>query len=360
MQKLKEWFSRSATPETGLIENPEQENDPRNLDYAEIAGGSVEPRPDSFFLSDDGWVLNQGSTASCVAHAWAHVVNYFDRELSPRFIFWKIKTQPKYSSSQLSWGAYMVDGAKCLSDEGSCLYTSAPSEGFTSSDEAYLKFSPTASLESEARRNSGGSYLCVASSKLNELERFDIIRDFLWREKKPVAISVKWFASFNKAKKTKGIVPAVPPSGKSVGHAMCAVGFTKIDDHEYLIVKNSWGPTWGDGGFIYLPKGFTTITSGWSFVPSWYKVELPPRITSKKDANRERANILDFEQWLFAKFPAGHPVRRLAAQKKLVIIKALTYFGWSQNDVIAHLEARVENRTRAKAFSFDLGKLKPV
>lgn len=40
--------------------------------------------------------------------------------------------------------------------------------------------------------------------------------------------------------------PGAPIAG---GHAVLAVG---IDAHDRLIVKNSWGPWWGDGGYGYV------------------------------------------------------------------------------------------------------------
>lgn len=43
-------------------------------------------------------------------------------------------------------------------------------------------------------------------------------------------------------------------SGTSVGgHCVCCVGY---DDHDkFWICKNSWGPSWGDGGFFKIGYG---------------------------------------------------------------------------------------------------------
>jgi len=54
-----------------------------------------------------------------------------------------------------------------------------------------------------------------------------------------------------------GYVP-MPSPGEPIitGHAVLAVGY---NDHEqYFIVRNSWGPNWGDGGYFYLPYAYVS------------------------------------------------------------------------------------------------------
>jgi cathepsin L len=38
--------------------------------------------------------------------------------------------------------------------------------------------------------------------------------------------------------------------GKDIDHAVLLVGFTP----EYWIIKNSWGPRWGQAGYLYLER----------------------------------------------------------------------------------------------------------
>lgn len=40
-----------------------------------------------------------------------------------------------------------------------------------------------------------------------------------------------------------------------VNHAVLAVGYGVEDDIPYWIVKNSWGPEWGDKGFFKILRG---------------------------------------------------------------------------------------------------------
>jgi len=40
--------------------------------------------------------------------------------------------------------------------------------------------------------------------------------------------------------------------GDNLDHAVLAVGYTKIGNDEAFIVKNSWGPEWGNNGYVYI------------------------------------------------------------------------------------------------------------
>ena len=44
-------------------------------------------------------------------------------------------------------------------------------------------------------------------------------------------------------------------SGTSTNHAVTAVGIVNIDGKTCWKIKNSWGSSWGKGGYMYLPYG---------------------------------------------------------------------------------------------------------
>lgn len=72
----------------------------------------------------------------------------------------------------------------------------------------------------------------------------------------PVVFGIDIFESFeSQAVANSGMVP-MPSRGEKLlgGHAVCAVGFD--ENKKVLIVRNSWGPDWGDKGYFYLPYNY--------------------------------------------------------------------------------------------------------
>ena len=70
-----------------------------------------------------------------------------------------------------------------------------------------------------------------------------------------------------------GKVPMPAPGEKVLGgHAVFCVGYqtdSAVAGGGALIVKNSWGTGWGDGGYFYLPYAFVTpknVSDAWTAV----------------------------------------------------------------------------------------------
>lgn len=353
---------------TGMVPNPEQDNDPRNIRYDEVVLGAPEI-PESGDVEIDRWTLNQAKTSACTCHSTVSgVLNATTWRLSPRYAYKKIKTDPKYPSSRLGWGGYMIDSLKLMVNEGVCEYVFAPNNN-TTSDASYLDFLINSQMEDSAAKHKGGSYVYVSSGG-NSDDNFDRIRKFMYEQNLPVKVGVDWRGSFNNARKG-GIVPPVTPSGSLTGHDMLAVAWNVIDGQEYLGFRNSFGDTWGDKGRVWLPKGFFKISAAIAYLPpeKTEEVGIVPLLPTeeKRNKHRERANAEELRAMIEVKFPLDVPgdarlanmkAREIKEKEWLVIWSGVTYRGWSFTDVINYLYARSRNKTTNKAYSLDFSQPK--
>lgn len=84
---------------------------------------------------------------------------------------------------------------------------------------------------------------------------------------RPAVLGMRTFESFYGPEVGKtGRVPLPGPKEADLGgHAVLCVGYD--DAQQELIMRNSWGPDWGDHGYFYLPYAFVErglLRDGWT------------------------------------------------------------------------------------------------
>jgi len=47
--------------------------------------------------------------------------------------------------------------------------------------------------------------------------------------------------------------------GKKLDHGVLAVGYGTMDGNDFFLVKNSWGPSWGDHGYLRIGAGQSNV-----------------------------------------------------------------------------------------------------
>ncbi len=201
-------------------------------------------------------VYNQGSLGSCTANALLAAVEYGKKikrqktfRLSRLFLYYneRVMMGTVYSDS----GAYLRDGIKSLHNQGVC-----PEKEWTYSANSrpngkFTKKPPKRCYVS-ALDNQIISYWRISPNMHD-------IRSCL-ADGYPFVFGFAVYTSFSSEEvRTTGIMPMPQPGERLLGgHAVMAVGYD--DEKQVLIVRNSWGKTWGDKGYFYMPYDYIKKT----------------------------------------------------------------------------------------------------
>jgi len=61
---------------------------------------------------------------------------------------------------------------------------------------------------------------------------------------------------------TSGIITDATACGTSIDHAVVAVGYGTESGVNYFLVRNSWGTSWGNQGFVMIGQSSTGTAPG--------------------------------------------------------------------------------------------------
>lgn len=195
-------------------------------------------------------VFDQGSTSSCTACAIGSAVEYDmhwqsrpDWTPSRLFIYYN-EREMENTVSLPDAGAEIRSGIKSVAKQG------VISEEMWPFDLNNLTIKPPETLYQEASKNIIKQY-CRVPIKLHNIQNVLIHRI-------PIVFGMSLYSSFESdAVAQSGIVPMPSPTETMLGgHAMLIVGYNET----HFIVRNSWGPGWGEGGYCYIPIEYLTNT----------------------------------------------------------------------------------------------------
>ncbi|MNI33661.1 Papain family cysteine protease [compost metagenome] len=197
-------------------------------------------------------IVDQGKLGSCTSNAIVSGLREF-LLLEQRYPFVRLSRLYHYwherkleGKVNIDSGATIRDGMKVLQKNGVC----------TEADWPYrvnnFREQPSERAEISARVYRIGSYHRVPDL---------LALKAALAEEQPVAFGISIYSSFEGIKaKTTGQIPI--PNRKTEkrlgGHALLAVGYNdgQKPGEGVIIARNSWGPTWGDQGYCYLPYQF--------------------------------------------------------------------------------------------------------
>lgn len=189
-------------------------------------------------------IYDQGTTSSCTANAISAAVHYDRRaqtrkEFIPSRLFIYYNEREMEGTIESDAGAMIRDGIKSVSKLG------APDEKLWPFDPKNIFTRPSQEAYDAAHGNLVTSYALVHQT-------VDSISSVL-SHRVPVVFGTMLFHVFETPTVGKtGIVPMPGNWDAPIGgHAMLIVGVNHEEQH--FIVRNSWGPEWGDKGYCYFP-----------------------------------------------------------------------------------------------------------
>ena len=206
-------------------------------------------------------VVDQGELGSCTANAIASGLReYWENQsgkltpLSRLWLYW----EERYIEGTVNEdaGAYIRDGMKILQKMGCAPEADWPY------DITKFKQTPPAKAATDA--------LQFKITEYHRVTNLTTLKTAL-AQGYPVVIGIKVYESFeSKQVAQNGVIPLPKRVEKFLGgHAVLAVGYkddAKIKGQGVVICRNSWGESWGDNGYFYLPYSYfaNNVTDMWT------------------------------------------------------------------------------------------------
>lgn len=190
---------------------------------------------------------DQGALGSCTANALCGAFEYSVPTYMGSRLFLYYNERMLENTIPDDQGAFLSDGIKCMERYGICPETQWP---YVISQFAVK---PPVECYTEALK-----YHVVSSSNIPCTlggMKHSLADGF------PFVVGIKIYASFESAEVARtGIVPMPKPNEDCFGgHAVLVCGYD--DAKQMFIVRNSWGPYWGDCGYFYLPYNYLSNPS---------------------------------------------------------------------------------------------------
>lgn len=219
--------------------------DKRDYLYKTVTPVTV-PLPDSIDLrSKCGPIINQGELGCCTACALTGNLEFLKKLIFSRLFLYFNERVIRHTQNVDS-GASIRDGIKTLTKLGDCLESFWP----------YIINEFTVKPNDKAY-NDASKYLVDRYYRIKTIDEMKHTLSLGF----PFVFGFSVYDSFESPKVTKtGTVP-MPLKGEHMlgGHAVMAVGYS--DSQKQFIVRNSWGSTWGDDGYFYMPYDYLENSS---------------------------------------------------------------------------------------------------
>lgn len=235
--------------------------DSRDFSIARLVA-QVNVFPEEFVLPYNHEIKNQGSINSCTCNSMSYcreileeIQNSVYKKFSVGFLYGN-----RIDTDYQGTGWYPRELLNHVLNEGACEYDLFPY------DEEYPAVKDKLTQNKDVLMTNAYPHRISAYARINTL---DEIKNALYLLKSPVTFILKVCPSFYQINKNNPIFTPPTTSERWYGsHELTIVGYKQLNGQEVLIVLNSWGKDWADGGYFYIPTSLLDI-QGYYFVEFW-------------------------------------------------------------------------------------------
>ena len=199
-------------------------------------------------------VYDQGQLGSCTANSIGAILEFNELKqdeagaTTPSRLFIYYNERLMEGTVKQDGGAQIRDGIKSVAQVG------APPEPLWPYIVAKFAVKPPAKSYTAAKKHEAIRYSRV-------LQDQTAIQNVL-ASGFPISFGFTVYASFETDVGADGIVPMPAPTEQVLGgHAVVAIGYKTIRGQLYFECRNSWGPTWADQGYFWMPAAYLTSAS---------------------------------------------------------------------------------------------------
>ena len=196
-------------------------------------------------------VENQGQLGSCTANALVGNLEFLEKKagrtvpnLSRLFIYYNERAMEGTVNEDA--GAAIRDGVKSLVKQGVCTEAKWPYK-----------------IADFAKKPSADCYKLATGREVTSYHRIVGLQQMrqCLAEGYPFVFGFTVYTAFESAAVAKtGMLNLPQPGEKSLGgHAICAVGYD--DTAKRLLIRNSWGASWGMQGYFTMPYDYASNTN---------------------------------------------------------------------------------------------------
>lgn len=193
-------------------------------------------------------ILDQGNLGSCTANAISSLIEFLIKKekksfyyISRLFIYYQERVLE--GTIRYDAGAEIRDGMKVVSKLG------APHESFWPYIISRFAIKPSPSAYKDGLKHLVTQYQKIDNTKINDMKS-------CLASGYPIVGGFSVFELFESDYVAEtGMVPYPAPDEQLLGgHAILVVGYD--DSIQRFICQNSWGTSWGDHGFFYMPYAY--------------------------------------------------------------------------------------------------------